>query len=156
MDNNTVLRSLRYTFDFNDDKMIEVYGLAGLTVSRGEVCAWLKPETESDFKAIYDQQLAGFLNGLIILNRGKKDDKIPPIEKKINNNLVFRKIKIALSLKDNDILDILKLADFKFSKHELSAIFRNPNQSQYKACKDQLLRNFLHGLALKYRSATKG
>jgi uncharacterized protein YehS (DUF1456 family) len=153
MYNNTVLRSLRYTFDFSDDKMIEIYGLAGLIVSRAEVCDWLKPETETDYKAIYDQQLAAFLNGMIILNRGMKDDKLPAIEKKINNNMVFRKIKIALSLKDNDILDILKLADFKFSKHELSAIFRNPEQSQYKACKDQLLRNFLHGLVLKYRPA---
>ncbi|MFK7899908.1 MAG: DUF1456 family protein, partial [Cyclobacteriaceae bacterium] len=48
-------------------------------------------------------------------------------------------------------LAILDLANLRVSKHELSAFFRKPGQSQYRLCKDQILRNFLHGMQMKYR-----
>ena len=69
--------------------------------------------------------------------------------------MIFRKLKIALNLKDEDILEILKLVDLRIGKHELSAFFRNPSQSQYRPCQDQFLRNFLHGMQLKYRIEKK-
>ena len=152
MDNNDVLRKIRYVFDFGDDKMIEIFGLAELEVTRAQVSDWLKKEEDPEFKGILDFQLATFLNGLITLKRGKKDGPQPVAEKKLNNNIVFRKLKIALNLRDEDILEIFKLVDLRISKTELSAFFRNPKQSQYKPCKDQFLRNFLHGMQLKYRN----
>jgi uncharacterized protein YehS (DUF1456 family) len=151
MNNNDILRRLRYTFNFNDDKMIALFALADQEVTRSEVSNWMKKDDDPDFKELYDKELALFLNGFIIENRGKKDGQTPVAEKSLNNNLIFRKLKIALNLQDNDILDILELADMRFSKHELSALFRNPNQSQFRPCKDQVLRNFIHGLQLKYR-----
>ena len=72
-------------------------------------------------------------------------------EKTLNNNLILRKLKIALNLKAEDIIAVLNLADLYISKHELSAFFRKPTQKQYRMCKDQFLRNFLHGLQLKHR-----
>jgi uncharacterized protein YehS (DUF1456 family) len=152
MDNNDILRKIRYVFDFGDDKMIEIFGLAELEVTRAQVSDWLKKEDDPEFKGILDFQLATFLNGLITLKRGKKDGPQPVAEKKLNNNIVFRKLKIALNLRDEDILEIFKLVDLRISKTELSAFFRNPKQSQYKPCKDQFLRNFLHGMQLKYRN----
>jgi len=98
-----------------------------------------------------DFQLAVFLNGLITDKRGKKKGPKPKPENRLNNNIVFRKLRIALNLKDTDILEILHLADISVSKHELSAFFRKPGQSQYRECKDQILRNFLKGIQLKYR-----
>jgi uncharacterized protein YehS (DUF1456 family) len=151
MDNNDILRKIRYVFDFGDDKMIEIFGLAELEVTRAQVSDWLKKEDDPEFKGILDFQLATFLNGLITLKRGKKDGPQPVAEKKLNNNIVFKKLKIALNLRDEDILEIFKLVDLRISKTELSAFFRNPKQSQYKPCKDQFLRNFLHGMQLKYR-----
>jgi uncharacterized protein YehS (DUF1456 family) len=96
-------------------------------------------------------QLATFLNGLIIEKRGKKEGPQPIPEKQLNNNIILRKLKIALNLKDEDILDLLKLAGLEISKHELSAFFRKPGQNQYRECKDQVLRNFLSGMGMKYR-----
>lgn len=151
MNNNDVLRNLRYIFDFNDAKMIELFGYAELVVTRSQISDWLKGEEDPDLKQLYDQELAFFLNGLIVDRRGKKDGVVPPAEKKLNNNSVFRKIKIALSLTDDDLIEIFALKDFKISKHELSAFFRNPSQPQYRVCKDQILRNFLQGLRVKYR-----
>lgn len=153
MNNNDVLRSLRYTFDFSDSKMIEIFALAGHTVSRSEVSSWLKKDDDPDFQALGDKELAIFLTGLIIDKRGKKDGEQPVPEKKLNNNIIFRKLKIALSLKDEDILKILKETDFAMSKHELSAFFRSPDQRQYRQCLDQILRNFLYGLQLRYRKS---
>lgn len=150
MTNNDILRRLRYTFDLNDNQVIEVFALAGLEVSRAEISDWLKKDDDPDYKPIYDPQLAVFLTGFIIQKRGKKEGEEPKSEKKLNNNIVFRKLKIALSLKDEDIIEILELVDFRMSKHELSAFFRNPTQNQYRPCKDQVLRNFIHGLQVKY------
>jgi uncharacterized protein YehS (DUF1456 family) len=56
-----------------------------------------------------------------------------------------------LDLKDEDILAILLLADLRISKHELSAFFRRADHKHFRACKDQILRNFLQGVQLKYR-----
>lgn len=151
MSNNDILRSLRYTFDFGDEKMIKLFGLGGKSVTRAEVSDWLKRDEDPDFKGIYDKDLAYFLNGLIIDRRGKKDDAIPVAEKTLTNNMILRKLKIALELKDEDILSMLEQMDIIISKHELSAFFRNPTQSQYRLCKDQVLRNFLRGLQMKYR-----
>ncbi len=150
MHNNDILRRLRYTFNFNDTKMMELFKDGGQEATRAEISDWLKKEEDPDFKPLYDPQLAVFLNGFINLMRGKKEGEQPKPEKKLNNNIIFRKLKIALNLKDEDILAILALADFQFGKHELSAFFRKPEQDQYRPCKDQIIRNFLHGLQLKY------
>lgn len=155
MTNNDILRRIRYTFDFNDTKMIELFDLGDLKVTRAEVSDWLKKEDVDAYKSLNDQQLAHFLNGWINDKRGKREGVQPVAEKELNNNIIFRKIKIALNLRDTDILELFKLADFWISKHELSAIFRKPGQSQYRECQDQFLRNFLHGIQLKYRSASK-
>jgi len=151
MNNNDILRSLRFTFDFNDDKMIEIFGLANVEVTRSQVCDWLKPEEDEERKSIVDSYLSAFLNGFIILKRGKQEGKEVVNEKRLNNNQVLRKLKVALQLKDQDILDILMLCDFNLSKHELSAFFRKPDQSKFRMCKDQVLRKFIFGLKKKYR-----
>ncbi len=155
MKNNDILRRIRYTFDFSDSKMIEIFGLAEVEVTRAEISDWLKKEDDPAAQGIYDKQLAIFLNGLIYLKRGKREGPQPKPEKSLNNNIIFRKLKIALNLKDDDIVDILNLVDMRVSKHEINAFFRNPKQSQYRACKDQFLRNFLHGMQLKYRIEKK-
>jgi uncharacterized protein YehS (DUF1456 family) len=152
MTNNDILRRLRFTFNFNDTKMIELFGLAGQEVTRSQISDWLKKDDDPAYQKLNDNQLAIFLNGFINDKRGKKEGKQPVAERRLNNNIIFRKLKIALNLKDDDILEILKLVDLHISKHELSAFFRSPDQNQYRPCEDQILRNFLHGLQVKYHS----
>jgi uncharacterized protein YehS (DUF1456 family) len=152
MNNNDVLRRIRYTFNFNDSKMIALFGLAGYRVTRMQISDWLKKDDDPAYKNCSDIQLAAFLNGLINDKRGKREGPQPKPEKRLNNNIIFRKLKIALNLKDEDILNILHLAELPMSKHELSAFFRKPDHKNYRSCKDQILRNFLQGLQLKYRT----
>ena len=155
MTNNDILRRLRYTFEINDSQMIEIFAFANLKTTRAEISTWLKKEDHEDYEELIDKNLAYFLNGFIIYKRGKQEGKEIVTEETLNNNIIFRKLKIALTLKDEDILQILKTVDFKLSRHELSAFFRNPKQSQYRECKQQILRNFLHGLQEKYHIASE-
>jgi uncharacterized protein YehS (DUF1456 family) len=149
--NNDILRRIRYAFDFSDSKMIAIFGLANLEVTREQVSDWLKKEDDPAYQKCTDTQLAIFLNGLINDRRGKKEGPQPEPEKHLTNNIIFRKMKIALDLKADDVLDILDLANLRISKHELSALFRRPDHKHYRSCKDQILRNFLKGVQLKYR-----
>lgn len=155
MTNNDVLRRIRYIFDLNDAKMMAVFLKGGKEQSRAQISDWLKPEAHPEFKSLFDIDLATFLNGFITEKRGKKEGEQPKPEKTLNNNLVLRKLKIALALKTDDMVAILKLADMRVSPHEITAFFRKPSQRQYQQCKDQFLRNFLMGLQLKYRPKAK-
>ena len=73
----------------------------------------------------------------------------------MDNNDILKKIRIALELKDSDIIEILKLADFEITKAELNALFRKEGHRNYKECGDQLLRRFLNGLITKKRGPRK-
>ena len=148
---NDVLRRIRYVFDFNDKQMISIFSAANYTVTRSQVTAWLKQDDATGFQSCTDTELAIFLNGLINEKRGKKEGTQPEPETKLNNNIIFRKLKIALDFQADDVLETLELADFNMSKHELSAFFRKPGHKHYRECKDQILRNFLKGLQLKHR-----
>ena len=151
MTNNDILRRIRYIFDFSNSKMATIFDLAGYPVTKDQVSNWLKKDEDPGYQKCDDTQLAIFLNGLINDKRGKKEGAEPEIETRLTNNIFFMKLKIALNLKAEDILEILVLANFRLSKHELSAFFRRPGHKHYRECKDQILRNFLKGVQLKFR-----
>ncbi len=155
MENNDILRRVRFAFDLSDSQMIEMFKQADYNVTRAEISDWLKKDEDPAFQPINDSKLALFLNGFINAKRGKKEGPLPPAETLLNNNIVFRKLKIALALDDSGVLEILELANMKISKHELSALFRSPTSTQYRRCNDQILRNFLNGLQYKYRDSSK-
>jgi len=149
--NNDILRRLRFAFDFNDSKMMAIFAAADYEATREEISDWLKKDDDPAFQKCSDTQLAIFLNGLINDRRGKREGTQPEPEKRLNNNIIFRKLKIALDLKAEDILEILELSDVQISKHELSAFFRKEGHKHYRECKDQILRNFLQGVQVMYR-----
>ena len=150
MTNNDILRRLRYMFDFSDLKMIELFKLADYKVELADLNCWLKKEDDPLLVGISDKELALFLNGLIIERRGKREGPQPEPEETLSNNMILRKLKIALDLKTDDILDMFASINKKLGKHELSAFFRNPHHKSYRACMDQYLRNFLNALQTKY------
>ncbi len=152
MTKNDILRRIRYTFDFGDEKMITIFALANHKVTRAEISDWMKREEDPAYKVLYDDELAVFLNGLIIQMRGRKEGPIPKPEQKLTNNVILKKLQIALNLKGEEVLEVLELADLKVSKYELSAFFRKPEHKHYRPLRDQILRNFLNGMQIKYRA----
>ncbi len=151
MDSNDVLRRARFIFDFDDDKMIAIFGLTGLQVTRSQISNWLKKEEDPAFQKCTDTQLAVFLNGLIIEKRGRKEGPQPEPEKHLTNNIIFMKLKIAMNMKADEVIATMNRAECRLSKHELSAFFRRPGHKHYRECKDQFLRNFLNGLQTRLR-----
>lgn len=167
MDNNDILIRLRYALDIKDADMVEVFRLGGLEVTKETVQQMLKNPKKDDATApSSDDQLAcdnatleSFLNGLITSQRGKPQAKPGEPEPKpeflLNNgnvnNLLLKKVKIALTLTNEDMLEILESAGVTVSKSELSAVLRKEGNRNYKPCGDRYARNFLKGLALRYR-----
>lgn len=155
MNNNDILRRVRYILDARDNQIVAIFKQADISVSESQVNRWLKRDDEADFVALQDQELLDFLDALIIKMRGKKDGPAIKFKQPISNNLILMKLKIAFHLKSEEVLSLMQLAGFQISKHELSALFRKQGHKHYRACKNQMLRKFMKGLQLKYRSPSK-
>lgn len=150
MTNNDLLRRLRYALKLNGETIARLCASGGYEIRPVDVLKLLKKEEETGFVPCDDAVMAAFLDGLIISRRGAQDRPKPvnAPEAKLDNNLILRKIRIALELNDEAMLKILKEADVRISRSELSAMFRAKGQRNYKPCGDQFLRNFIRGLTL--------
>ncbi|WP_293712112.1 MULTISPECIES: DUF1456 family protein [unclassified Stenotrophomonas] len=156
MINNDVLRSVRYMLDLSDGMVVDTILLAdpAFNVDPAQVHDFLRKDDEPLFETCPDAVLARFLDGLIYHFRGR-DESQPqrPPEKRITNNIVLKKLRVAFELKDVDMHAIFESAGFPVSKPELSALFRQPDHKNYRECGDQLLRAFLKGLTQRVRPA---
>jgi len=156
MINNDVLRSIRYLLDLSDIKVVELAKLADpeFPLEKAEVQAFLRKDDDPDYIDCRDAVLAHFLDGLVIYCRGRNDSLPPrPVEKRVTNNVVLKKLRVAFELKDVDMHQVFESAGFPISKPEMTALFRQPGHTNYRACGDQLLRNFLKGLTLRVRGS---
>ena len=154
MINNDVLRAIRYMLDLSDGKVVEIIRLAAadFPITREEVQAFLKKDDDPGYVECSNKLLALFLDGLVFHRRGRDETRpARPPEKRVTNNVVLKKLRVAFELKDVDMHQILESAGFPVSKPELSALFRQPDHKNFKLCGDQLLRNFLKGLTMRVR-----
>lgn len=153
---NDVLRRLRFAVRMNDPAMLEMLQLAGLTVSRETLESYFLADDDPGYAVCPRATLAALLNGMILKYRGPRDDAPKPsVPEELDNNMVLKKIRIALQLKEDDMMAIMKRADIDLSRNELSALFRKRGQRNYMECMDQFLRRFLSGLAV-YRQNQQG
>ena len=154
MTNNDILRRLRYALNFNNSTLIEIFKQSGHEIGPFEIDNLLKKEDENGYVECSSAIMELFLDGLVLYKRGRQDGPAGQVHQasaELTNNAILKKIRIALELKEDDMLAILKLAGVNISKSELSALFRREGQKNYKACGDQFLRNFLQGLTIRYR-----
>lgn len=153
MTNNDILRRIRYLFNYSDTQVVELFKLAESDVEETEVSNWLKKDDDPALVELTDKELATFLNGLIIQKRGRRDGPQLEPEENLSNNMILMKLKIALKLKSEDIIDLFALVDRKVSKPELSAFLRSSDHHQYRPLMDQYLRNFIRALQKKNKNA---
>ncbi len=153
MINNDVLRRVRYALELKDQTMIDIFALSDVEMTRDELLPLLKKDNEADYVELDNKLLGKFLDGLIIYKRGKQENQPEQIKnpEPLTNNTILKKLRIALEFKEEDMLSTLKLADFELSKGELSSFFRQKSHKHYRECGDQILRNFLQGLTLRFR-----
>lgn len=174
MDNNDILIRLRYALNLRDKEMAEIFRLGGAEVTDEMVRKLLiktketgrynqeaenhedLDEEEENIKC-KNSMLEAFLNGLIVFKRGpqeaRPEEAAPPALKRNENpnNVLLKKLKIALSLTSEDMMDILKEAGVIITKSELSALLRKEGHKNYKECGDKYARNFLRGLTKRNR-----
>jgi uncharacterized protein YehS (DUF1456 family) len=151
MTSNDLLRRLRYALNLNGVSIAEMCSLGGYDIKPTDVLKLLKKEDEHGFAVCDDTVMTAFLDGLIISRRGPREVQPGAVQQPdglLNNNLILRKLRIALELTDADMLAVFDRAGVSISKAELSALFRGVGQRNYKECGDQLLRNFVRGLTL--------
>jgi uncharacterized protein YehS (DUF1456 family) len=155
MANNDILRSIRDALGLDAVTMIRIFKEAGREVGLSAIDAFLKTEDEDGYIPCSNPIMGFFLDGLIIHNRGRQAGSPAPAEKplaELGNNAILKKLRIALDLKEDDLLGIFKLTGTVITRHELTALFRKPGHKHYKECTDQLLRAFIKGVALRRKA----
>lgn len=152
MMNNDVLRSLRYTLKLNNNDMVAILALADTAIPVEQMASYLLKEDEEGFAVCPDVLMSNFLNGLIYHKRGK-DESMPPLkaDRRMTNNIILKKLRVAFALKTDDILAILTSQQFRISMPEITAMMRSPEHKNYRECGDQFLRYFLRGLTARVR-----
>lgn len=159
MTHNDVLRRFRYALDIGNATMLEIFRLSNHDMDLATLLDLLKKEGEAGYRECSPELLGLFLDGLITLRRGARQPATgaaPRPEPELTNNDILKKIRIALELKEDDLIAIMKLADVSISKAELNALFRARGQKNYKKCGDQFLRQFLQGLTIRCRGMGGG
>jgi len=158
MTNNDLLRRLRYAFDFSNQGAAKLFSLdpaTAISMSTDDLMARLAKEEDEDYIACTDAELAAFLDGLIVSKRGlrepsaatpKNSHQDKTNEFRLSKNDILKKLRIAMSYREPEMLATLKSGGSELSKAELSALFRNPKHKHYRACGNQVLRNFIKGL----------
>lgn len=160
MNNNDVLKRLRYALNITDLKVVELFKLVDYDLPKAQLESIFKTEEEPGYVECDDGLMGRFLEALVISRRGRREGQAPlaaapapapASPTRLYNNDILKRLRVALELKDEDIIAIMALAGVAISKSELGALFRKPDHRNYRPCGDQFLRNFLVGLTSKYR-----
>lgn len=144
---NEILYRIKKALSLSIDEMLKAYALEDYEMEASHLEALLKRRQDKDFMLCSYEELGVFLDGLITLKRGpspkKKDEEQ---EVTLTNNLILKKLRIALELKESETEIIFGLADVELSKQQLSSLFRKEGHKNFKICSDELLMAFLDGL----------
>lgn len=150
MANNDLLRSIRDALKLDAATMVQIFKEAGREVGESTITSFLKAEDEDDYIPCSNPIMGFFLDGLIIRNRGKKEGGPAPDAKQmaeLDNNTILKKLRIALNLKEDELIGTFRLGGIALTKHELTAMFRKPGHRHFRECPDHLLRSFIKGVS---------
>ena len=152
MTTNDILKRVRYAVRLGDAAMLDMLDKGSKSVSRELLDSWFLDEGDAAYAECPRDALGALLDGMILVLRGPSDRPPEPgaVAEVPDNNMVLKKLRIALELKEEDLIAIMKLSNVELSRNELTALFRKRGHKNYRECMDQFLRNFLAGLA-KYR-----
>lgn len=151
---NDILRSVRYILKSNNNDLVRILALAEVETTPANITSWITKEDEEGFVRCPDIILSSFLNGLIYDKRGKEESApVLSPERRVNNNIVLKKLRIAFSLKSDDVMAIMTEQKFRVSMPEITAMMRAPDHKNFRECGDQFMRYFLRGLTHRVHSA---
>lgn len=149
MTNNDIIKRLRFVLGIDTNALADCFKLGGIEVSSSQVDDFFSREGEEARQACTEEQLAVFLDGLIVYRRGPGKPNRNRVA--LTNNVILKKIRIAFELQAQELDGIFMLTDYEFSPHEISAFFRKPGTVHYKECSDEVLEAFFNGMSLFFR-----
>jgi len=150
--NDDILRRLRHALEIDDAHTARLLSTPEEPVTPEHALLCLDASSDEDCPPIW---LARFLDALVLERRGPRDPSAPPLpppSEEISNNMVLKKIRIALVYKEEEMLETIARGGMKFSPAELTALFRKPGHKHFRSCGDELLNAFLTGLTERLRS----
>ena len=144
---NEILYRIQKALHLTTDEMLEAYKLEEYEMDATHLESLLKRRQEKGFMLCSYEELGIFLDGLVTLKRGpspKKPNNDEAVE--LTNNLILKKLRIALELKEAETEIIFSLADIELSKQQLASLFRKESHKNFKPCSNELLMAFIEGL----------
>ena len=147
MKTNDILYKIQKALNLSQKEMLEAYKLADYNMDAAHLDSLLKRRQDEGSKLCSYEELGVFLDGFVILKRGpspKKKNEDEAIE--LTNNLILKKLRIALELKEAETEIIFSLGEAELSKQQLASLFRKEGHKNFKECSNELLMAFLDGL----------
>ena len=149
MHNNEILLRIRDAVSLDDARMVAIFALGGEPLDEATTQAMLRDLGGPDATNCGGDTLLHFLDGFILDQRGQPpatDEVSAPRSERLTNNVVLKKLRIALQLKEDDVLRILASGGTPLSKRQLGALARKRGNKHYRVCSNEVLTSFLTGL----------
>jgi len=143
---NEILYRIQKSLKLSMEEMLEAYKLEDYEMDGVHLDALLKRRQEKDFQLCSYEELGVFLDGLVTLKRGASPTKEDVEVVELTNNLILKKLRIALKLKEAETEIIFGLAEIELTKQQLASLFRKETHKNFKPCSAELLMSFIEGL----------
>lgn len=144
---NDILYKIKTALSLDNESMLKAYALADYSMSVERLESILKRHQDKGYAEASYEELGVFLDGLVLLKRGpspkiaNKDEVID-----LTNNLILKKLRVALELKEAELVIIFALAEVPLTNRQVGSLFRREGSKNFKTCSDELLMAFLEGL----------
>ena len=147
MEINDILFKIKTALSLKNEEIIEAYKLADFEMSEERAISILKRKQDKGFEEATFEELGIFLDGLVLLKRGPSDKAVDEEEiVELTNNLILKKIRVAMELKEAELVILFALGEVTITKRQIGSLFRKEGGKNFKVCSDELLNAFLDGL----------
>jgi len=144
---NDILFKIKTALSLSNSEIIEAYKWADFTMSEERVSNIVKRHQDKGYEEATYEELGLFLDGLVVLKRGENSKKVESDEVvELTNNLILKKLRVAMNLKESELVIIFALAEVTLTKRQIGSLFRKEGGKNFKACSDELLMAFIEGL----------
>ena len=144
---NDILFNLTKALSLSQEEMIKAYALADYKMTQEHLESILKRRQDKGYKEATYEELGVFLDGLVLLKRGPSDKVVTDEEAvSLTNNLILKKVRVAMKLKEAELIILFALAEVELTKRQIGSLFRKEGTKNFKVCSDELLKAFLEGL----------
>ncbi len=144
---NDILFKIKTALSLKSSEIVKAYSLVEHNITEDRISNILKRRQDRDYEEATYEELGLFLDGLVILKRGenpKKSESDEVVE--LTNNLILKKLRVAMNLKESELVIIFALAEVTLSKRQIGSLFRKEGGKNFKSCSDELLMAFIDGL----------